>query len=313
MEVKKISTEQTQDIASFRPLLFDDFIWQEDIKKQLLTASKSARKRKEAVWHTLLSWPSGYWKTTLAQILSKKLSVNIKVITWYAITKPSELISILNSLEINDILFIDEIHRIKPAIEEVLYVAMEDNMMMPEWWNVRISINPFTLIWATTKTESLTQPLKNRFIYKFHLEEYSEKEKRFIIQKYLTHYKINFDYTIINDIADNVINVPREINNFCYKLRDYLISHWSTKTNIILEQNDWENFREWAKLNLWWLTELHNKYLEILTEHKDIPVWLKTISSKLNIWEKAIEDDIEPLLMKLWKIEKTTKWRILSK
>lgn len=150
MEIKKINTEKLLNInGTNRPLSFKDFIGQEHIKNILKTAIESGQKRKSHIGHILFSGPSGFGKTTMSNIIAKQSNVGIKAVTGYAITKPAEIISILNSLEQGDILFIDEIHRLKPNIEEVLYIAMEDfviDMVMPEGGNVRIPINPFTLI-----------------------------------------------------------------------------------------------------------------------------------------------------------------------
>ena len=191
MEVKKINIDtilEPQD--GFRPDSFDSFVWQEHIKKVLQTAIDSAKERKWSMGHILFCGPSWFWKTTMAHIISKQSNVNMKVVTGYAISKPSEIVSILNSLEDGDILFIDEIHRLKANVEEVLYIAMEDyviDMVMPEWWNVRIPLNKFTLVWATTKWEWLSKPIKNRFIYDFHFMEYNANEKKKIIRKNMAH------------------------------------------------------------------------------------------------------------------------------
>lgn len=315
MEIKKISTQKSKKWANpFRPQLFDDFIWQPEIKKVLKAAIKSAEKRATNLWHILFSWESGYWKTTLAQIIAKELWVNIQIITWYAISKPAEIISVLNSLEEWDILFIDEIHRLRPNVEEVLYIAMEDyniDMVMPEWWNVKIPLNNFTLIWATTKLESLASPLKNRFVYKFHFEDYDNDEKQEIIRRYLNLYSINFDTETVKKICENVVSVPREINNFCVKIRDYLISKWAKIDNLNMDNEIWNEFRKWAKVVNWWLSNVHQKYISILQE-SNWPVWVKTIALKLGLNEQAVEDDIEPLLLKLWLIEKSSRWRTLK-
>lgn len=316
MEVKKIKTKKLIESSdNYRPKDLNEFIWQEDIKKTLSAAIKSAIKRDSTLWHILLTWQSWYGKTTLSNIIAHQLWVSIRLITWYAITKPSEIISILNSLENWDILFIDEIHRIKPNIEEVLYVAMEDyavDMIMPEWWNVRIPLNNFCLIWATTKSENLSQPLKNRFVYKMHFSAYNNEEKIKIITRYLKINWIKFDSIILKMISDYVIDTPREISNFAIKLRDYLISMWAKENKLFLDFEIWEEFKDWAKLSEWWLWMLHLKYLEILEENLWWPLGLKTISLKLWINEKAVEEDIEPLLLQLWKIEKTSKGRILK-
>ena len=316
MEIKKISTDKLIQIShSGRPDTFDEFIGQEHIKAIIKTAIDSWKKRKWHMGHLLFSGPSGFGKTTMAHIISKQGQVNIKAVTWYAITKPSELISILNTLETWDILFIDEIHRLKPNIEEVLYIAMEDfviDMVMPEWWNVRIPINPFTLIGATTKSESLSQPIKNRFVYNFHFMEYTPNEKETIIKKYLNKYEIISSNDIIKKISEKVAAVPREIHNLCIKIRDYVI----TRSPITKEGNEnltdllREEFLKQSMIEEGGMTPLHAKYLEIL-EKADRPMGVKAIAVQLWINEKAVEEDVEPLLLKLSKIEKSWMGRIL--
>lgn len=169
--------------------------------------------------------------------------MNIKIVTGYAISKPSELISILNNIENGDVLFIDEIHRLKPNIEEILYIAMEDfviDMVMPEGGNVRIPINSFTLIGATTRMEAIAGPLKNRFVYKFHFEDYSAEEKRAIIRRYLKLYHITASEDIVSRIEQKVESTPREIHNFVVKIRDYLISHSSHDgEKFVFNENHW--------------------------------------------------------------------------
>ena len=246
----------------------------------------------------------------MAHIISQELWVNNKIITAYAITKPSEIVSILNALEPWDILFIDEIHRLKPNVEEVLYTAMEDfvvDMVMPEWWNIRIPINPFTLIWATTKPEMLSKPMKNRFVYSFHLVEYTDVEKSVIIQRYLQVYDVNYDSSVPAEIAKKVDSVPREIHNLCIKVRDYCIEKSIKK----LDKKELLEFFQHAQIHDWWLTPLHERYLEVLAQY-DRPIWVKVIAAQLGVNEKAVEEDIEPLLLKLWKIEKTSQGRVLS-
>lgn len=311
MEIKKINTDKLLNINhTGRPDKFDDFIGQEHIKGVVKTAIESWKKRKWHMGHILFSGPSGFGKTTMAHIISRQGQVNIKAVTGYAITKPSEIISILNTLENGDILFIDEIHRLKPNIEEVLYIAMEDfviDMVMPEWGNVRIPINPFTLIWATTKSESLSQPIKNRFVYHFHFMEYTPDEKEIIIKKYLDKYEIKASDEVIKKISIKVASVPREIHNLCIKIRDFVITQSQEK---ILTELLREHFLIHSQIEEWGMTPLHTKYLEIL-EKADRPIGVKAIAVQLGINEKAVEEDIEPLLLKLGKIEKSWAGRIL--
>lgn len=311
MEIKKINTDKLLNINTHqRPNSFEEFIGQEHIKWVVKTAIESSKKRNGQMGHVLFSGPSWFGKTTIAHIISKQAGVSIKAVTWYAITKPSEIVSILNSLETGDILFIDEIHRLRPNIEEVLYIAMEDfviDMVMPEWWNVRIPINPFTLIWATTKSEELSPPMKNRFIYHFHFMEYTEGEKNIIIKKYLDKYWIKANDDLIEKISKKVDTVPREIHNLCIKVRDFVI----TKTKgTDLTQALREDFIVHNKIHEGGMTSLHKKYLQIL-EEAGRPMGAKAIAVQLWINEKAVEEDVEPLLLKLGKIEKSAAGRIL--
>ena len=310
MEIKKISLETaTSWTISHRPQSFAEFIWQTPIKSVLQTAIESAKLREAPLGHILFSGSSGFGKTTLATIISQQMNTNIKVVTGYALTKPSELVSLLNSLESWDILFIDEIHRIKPTLEEVLYIAMEDfviDMLMPEWWSIRLPINPFTLVWATTKPESLSQPMKNRFIYHFHFMDYDLEEKKTILDRYLQHYQVNYEPHLLEKFVQKVASVPREIHNLVIKIRDYLIS----RQLPILSSKDREEFLKHSQIDDWGMMPIHKKYLDILADF-DRPVGVKTLAVQLWVSEKNLEEDIEPLLLKLGKIEKTTKGRSL--
>ena len=310
MEIKKISLETANSwTISHRPQSFAEFIWQAPIKSVLQTAIESAKLREAPLGHILFSGSSGFGKTTLATIISQQMNTNIKVVTGYALTKPSELVSLLNSLESWDILFIDEIHRIKPTLEEVLYIAMEDfviDMLMPEWWSIRLPINPFTLVWATTKPESLSQPMKNRFIYHFHFMDYDLEEKKTILDRYLQHYQVNYEPDLLEKLVQKVASVPREIHNLVIKIRDYLIS----RQLPILTSKDREEFLKHSQIDDWGMMPIHKKYLDILADF-DRPVGVKTLAVQLWVSEKNLEEDIEPLLLKLGKIEKTTKWRSL--
>ncbi len=307
-----MSIDRTKQ-SKFRPENFEDFIWQEHITNILKTAISSAKSSRTPLGHVLFSWNSGFWKTTLATIAADMMNSRIKAITWYAISRPSELISLLHLLQDGDILFIDEIHRLKPTVEEVLYTAMEDfcvDMLMPDGHHVRLPVNPFTLIWATTKLESLSAPLKNRFVYHFFMEKYSAWEKMLIIERYLNIYKISHTQEILEIISDHIAWVPRQIANFCFQLKDYLTVHTSWVLEINMT-NRWA-FWKWTSMEKWWITPMHQHYIQCLEDANSAPVGLKTISSKLWISEKTIENDIEPLLFELDKIEKTWRWRILK-
>ena len=296
---------------SFRPDSFENFIWQGHIKKVLQTAIDSAKKRQSNMGHILFCGPSGFGKTTMAHIISRQSSVSMKVVTWYAINKPSEIVSILNSLEDGDILFIDEIHRLKPSVEEVLYIAMEDyviDMVMPEWWSVRIPLNKFTLVGATTKWEGLSKPIKNRFVYDFHFMEYNSEEKKKILNKYLKKYGVPTHESIIEKIHHKVDSVPREIHNLCVKIRDFFVTECKNAKEFTHDMR--EKFLAHNKIDDGWMSPIHQKYLDILKKNNR-PMWLKAIAIQLGMNEKWVEEDIEPLLLKLGKIEKSSQGRVL--
>jgi len=156
------------------------------------------------------------------------MGVRFFQITAYAINKPADIISMLQKLEKNDILFIDEVHRLKTNLEEILYIAMEDqriDLIMPDGTNLNLPVEPFTLVGATTQPEKLSQPLKNRFIYSFHLEEYDEEEKQQIIDYHMNNTNILYDKKLITQMSESIDSTPRNIKNFCIKIRDYLIAH----------------------------------------------------------------------------------------
>lgn len=280
MEIKRISTtSQTSATTSQRPADFDAFIGQEPIKAVLKTAIESAKLRAGELGHILFSGSSGFGKTTLAGILSRQMGTSLKVVTGYALSKPSELVSVLNSLDAGDVLFIDEIHRLKPTIEEVLYIAMEDfliDMVMPEGGSIRLPINPFTLIGATTKPESLSQPMKNRFIYQFHFMDYTPEEKKKILSQYLDFYGVNYEANLLVEMSKKVAPVPREIHNLAVKIRDYLVS----KKIKILTSQDRSAFLSHTQIQDGGMMPIHTKYLEIL-ETADRPLGLKSLAIQL--------------------------------
>jgi holliday junction DNA helicase RuvB len=224
-----------------RPLSFQEFIGQEHLKHILQTAITSAQASHKALGHCLFTGESGYGKTTLASIVASLMHTRVKHITAYAISKASDMVSLLNTLDTNDILFIDEIHRLKPSIEEVLYIAMEDysiDMLMPDGTHIRLPLRPFTLIGATTKPESLSVPLKNRFVYDGHFFPYSFDEKLLIIKRYLE--REGFEYVseqITHTIADHVSDTPREIANFCTMLHDFCKVHHKEIVNEMILKN----------------------------------------------------------------------------
>ena len=310
MEVKKIdlSTTQTQRY-DYRPASFGDFVGQEDTTRVVKTAITSSIKSKKSLGHILLLGPAWYGKTTLAQIIAHQLESNCKIVTAYAITKPADLISLLNTLQAGDVLFIDEIHRLQAKIEEMLYTAMEDfhiDMVMPDGGHVQIPLQSFTLIGATTKSDHLSKPLKSRFVYKFHLTDYTDQEKQKIVWYYLRKLGISYEALDLARFARLLENIPRELYNGCLRVYDYLNAHHQ---DLVLSAQIIEQFTVWNKAQEGGLTTLHQQYLDILKAAAR-PLGLTTISMKMGVDEKTIEEDIEPLLVKLGYVDITKGGRL---
>lgn len=187
---------------------------------------------------------------------------------------------------------------------------MEDfaiDMVMGDGGAVRVPLKPFTLIGATTKPESLSEPLKNRFIYTFHCVDYDESEKHQIVQRYLNIYQINYPLSLIEAIARKVDTVPRKIHNLIVKIRDYLISHHH---HLTLDEKNRPDCESWLAIKDGGITTIHQKYIDILSSTAGA-IGLKTIALQLGINEESVEHEIEPLLLKLGIIEKTGRGRIL--
>lgn len=300
---------------SLRPKTLKDYVWQEAIKKHLNVSIKSASIRKETLEHILLYWPPWLGKTTLSNIISYEMGVSIKSTSWPAIEKQSDIISILSNLENGDILFIDEIHRLKPQIEEILYTAMEDftiDIMVWAWtWaqSIKIPLKKFTLIWATTRLSALSSPLRDRFWNILKLDFYDSKdiEKIILVNSKILWIELNKE--ISRFISDKSRWTPRIANRFLKVVRDYY-TIW----------NDIETI-SWLELifSSIWIDELgldylDRKYLEILYyKFSSWPVWLNTIASA--IWEEdwTLEDVVEPYLLQIWFIERTPRWRKVTK
>jgi Holliday junction DNA helicase RuvB len=184
-------------------------------------------------------------------------------------------------------------------------------MILPDGKPLRINLHPFTLIGATTKPEWLTAPLKNRFVYKLHFMEYTAPEKERLLKNQLARMHIRIEpASLISTMCTYSTSVPREIGNLSKQLLDWLVAHFWCDDLCITPQRR-EIFWQDLQLQQWWLTPLHQAYLNLLEDADQRPLWIKTIATTLWIHERTIEEDIEPLLLKLKRIEKTSKWRIL--
>jgi len=297
-----------------RPLKLEDYVWQESIKKHLSVSIASSKIRWETLDHVLFYWPPGLWKTTLSNIIATEMWSNLKSTSWPAIDKQSDLVSILSNLDDWDILFIDEIHRLRPQVEEILYTAMEDFeidiMVWSGTWaqSVKLPLKRFCLVWATTRLSALSNPLRDRFWNVLKLDFYSSEDLSIIVQNNAK--KLNLD---LNDFVFDIISkksrwTPRISNRLLKIIRDY---HTIGK-NLSTEKSLEEIF-----LDIWiddlWLDYLDRKYLSTIYEKFSWwPVWLNTLSSAIWEEEATLEDVVEPYLLQIWFIERTSRGRKIS-
>lgn len=297
-----------------RPICLDEYVWQESIKKHLKVSIDSARIRWEVLDHILFYWPPWLWKTTISNIIALELWSNLKSTSWPAIEKQSDLVSILSNLDQGDILFIDEIHRLKPQIEEILYTAMEDfeiDIIVWSWtWaqSIKLPLKKFCLIWATTKLSTLSNPLRDRFWNVLKLDFYSEKELWQIIFNNSLKLSMTFSPYLIDTISKKSRGTPRVSNRLLKIMRDYY-TIWRNLDDLSIIQQIFDDI---------WIDDLgldymDRKYLSVIFEKFWWwPVWLNTLASSIWEEESTLEDVVEPYLLQIWFIERTPRWRKIT-
>ena len=299
---------------TLRPKKLWEYVWQESIKNHLSVSIVSAKIRWDTLGHILFYGPPGLGKTTLSYIIPEEMGSNLKSTSGPAVDKQSDLVSILSNLEEWDILFIDEIHRLKPQVEEILYTAMEDfviDIMVWVWtwaqW-VKLPIKPFTLVWATTRLSSLSSPLRDRFWNILKLDFYNEADIKKIIEKNSSILEIGLDKNVLDIISKKSRWTPRIANRLLRMVRDYKTIWKDVSSKKVLD-----NIFEEIWIDKLGLDYLDRKYLWVILEKFNWwPVWLNTISSAL--WEEksTLEDVVEPYLLQIWFIERTSRGRKIS-
>ncbi len=310
VEIEKFDAEESSEL-SLRPDAWNEYIGQEQMKKNLSVFIEASKKRQEALDHVLFYGPPGLGKTTLALIIANEMDSNIKVTAAPMIEKSGDLAAILTNLEEGDILFIDEIHRLSPAVEEILYSSMEDFRIDiiigsgPAAQTVKIDLPRFTLIGATTRAGMLSNPLRDRFGMNFRLQFYSHEELALIIKQASRKLEREIIHEAALEIAKRSRGTPRIALRLLRRVRDFAevaneqsIEHERTK--FALDE---------LGINSHGFDEMDIKLLKLLIDAKGRPMGLSTIAATLSEDEGTVEDVLEPYLLANGYLERTAKGR----
>ncbi len=313
VEVEKLNFESEFEV-SLRPSNWDEYIGQEKIKKNLQVFIKAAQKRGEALDHVLFFGPPGLGKTTLANIIASEMHANIKTTAAPMIEKSGDLAAILTNLEEGDILFIDEIHRLSPAIEEILYPAMEDFRLDiiigsgPAAQTIKLDLPRFTLIGATTRAGMISSPLRDRFGMHFRLQFYNTPELAKIVKKASVKLGCLAQEEACIETARRSRGTPRIALRLLKRIRDY--AEVEDESEISLERSRFA--LDELGVDERGFDDMDIKFLELLIQAKGRPLGLGTIAATLSEDEGTIEDVIEPYLIANGFIEKTARGRIAT-
>ena len=300
---------------SLRPKSFDEYIGQENIKEKMSISIKAAQKRNMVVDHILLYGPPGLGKTTLAGVIANEMKANLKITSGPILEKAGDLAAILTSLEENDILFIDEIHRLNSTVEEILYPAMEDGELDiiigkgPSAKSIRIELPPFTLIGATTRAGLLSAPLRDRFGVSHKMEYYNENEIKSIIIRgaKILGVKINEDGAI--EISKRSRGTPRIANRLLKRVRDYC----EIKGNGTIDKLSAKNALDMLGVDSNGLDDLDRNIINSIIENYDGgPVGIETLSLLLGEDRRTLEEVYEPYLVKIGFLKRTNRGRIVT-
>jgi Holliday junction DNA helicase RuvB len=295
-----------------RPLSFSDFKGQKQVIENLVVFVTAAKQRGESLDHVLLHGPPGLGKTTLATIIANELQVNLRVTSGPVLDKPGDLAGLLTNLQEGDVLFIDEIHRLSPVVEEYLYSAMEDfqiDIMIdkgPSARSVQLTLNNFTLIGATTRSGLLTSPLRARFGIKFHLEYYDHEILTCIVKRSAGILNIRIDEEAAVEIARRSRGTPRIANALLRRVRDFAQVKGSGEIDIDITRYSLKALN----IDQHGLDEMDNRILSVIIDKfSGGPVGLNTISTAVGEESGTIEEVYEPFLIKEGYLKRTPRGR----
>ena len=300
---------------ALRPQMLDDFVGQADARANLRVFIESARRRQQAMDHTLFYGPPGLGKTTLAQIMSRELGVNFRMTSGPVLAKAGDLAAILTNLDKRDVLFIDEIHRLNPAVEEVLYPALEDFQLDlvigegPAARTVRIDLQPFTLVGATTRLGLLTTPLRDRFGIPTRLEFYTVQELELIVTRAASLMGAAATPDGAHEIARRARGTPRIAGRLLRRVADFALVEGDGRVT----QSIADRALNRLSVDDLGLDGADRRYLRLLAEnYGGGPVGVETIAAALSEARDAIEEVIEPFLLQQGLIQRTPRGRMLA-
>jgi Holliday junction DNA helicase RuvB len=309
-----VNEEQSQDRA-LRPKLLDDYIGQPEVCEQMDIFIQAARKRREALDHVLIFGPPGLGKTTLSHIIANEMQVTLRQTSGPVLEKPGDLAAILTNLEPHDVLFIDEIHRLSPVVEEILYPAMEDyqlDIMIgdgPAARSIKLDLPPFTLVGATTRAGSLTSPLRDRFGIVQRLEFYSSKDLTTIILRSAALLEIQIDRDGATEIAIRSRGTPRIANRLLRRARDYA----EVKADGVISEVIAKLALDMLKVDRSGLDHMDRRLILALIEKFDGgPVGVESLAAAIGEERGTIEDVIEPYLIQQGFMMRTPRGRVVT-